>query len=288
MELLIPVALTIFVWWFATGAVLYLNGLPACTFRWSNGITALIGLCGLFALYLTREDTTAAGAYTAFFGALAVWAWNEMSFLLGHITGSTREDCPKGVRGTRRFILATQSIIYHELVILASATAIAFVTWGASNRFGLYTFLVFWVMRLSTKFNIFLGVPNITVQFLPKHLAYLATYFAHRPMNLLFPFSVTASTLAAAWLTHLAVHAPTGGFESVGYAMVATLLVLGVLEHWFLVIPLPFGELWSWGIGAREGRVQPSAHKPDKAQPLALTSAIVTPPQVGPIKTSQT
>lgn len=288
MELLIPVALTIFVWWFATGAVLYLNGLPACTFRLSNGIAGLIGLCGLAALYLTREDTTPMGAYAAFFGALAVWVWNEMSFLLGHITGSTREDCPGGVHGVRRFILATRSIIYHELVILASAAAIALVTWGAANRFGLYTFLVFWVMRLSTKFNIFLGVPNITVQFLPKHLAYLATYFAHRPMNLLFPFSVTASTLAAAWLTHLAIEAPAGGFESVGYAMVATLLVLGVLEHWFLVIPLPFGELWSWGLGTREGRVQPSAHKPEKSQPLALTSAIATPPVGGPIKTSRT
>ncbi len=95
MELLIPVALTIFVWWFATGAVLYLNGLPACTFRWSNGITALIGLCGLFALYLTREDTTSAGAYTAFFGALAVWAWNEMSFLLGHITAPPARIAPR-------------------------------------------------------------------------------------------------------------------------------------------------------------------------------------------------
>jgi putative photosynthetic complex assembly protein 2 len=287
VELLVPVALTIFVWWFATGAVLFLNGLPASTFRWSNGIMALVGMCGLFALHLTANNTSPAAAYTAFFGALSVWAWNEMSFLLGHITGSTREDCPKEARGLRRFILATRSIIYHELVILASAGAIALVTWGGANRFGLYTFLVFWVMRLSTKFNIFLGVPNITVEFLPKHLAYLATYFAHRPMNLLFPFSVTASTLAAAWLTHLAVEAPAGGFQSIGYAMVATLLVLGVVEHWFLVIPLPFGELWSWGMGAREGRVSPNAHKPEKT-PLALNPAIVAPPVGGPIKTSRT
>jgi putative photosynthetic complex assembly protein 2 len=286
VELLIPIALTIFAWWFATGAVLYLNGLPPCTFRWSNGIAALIGLCGLLALYLTRETASAAGAYTAFFGALAVWAWNEMSFLLGHITGSTREDCPRDARGLRRFILAARSVIYHELVILGCAAAIALVTWNATNRFGLYTFLVFWIMRLSTKFNIFLGVPNITVQFLPKHLSYLATYFAHRPMNLLFPVSVTASTLAAAWLTHLALSAPIGSFEAIGFAMVASLLVLGILEHWFLVIPLPFGELWSWGIGAAEGRVQPGAHRPD-ATPIIPTPAIATPPAAGPIKTSR-
>ncbi len=190
------------------------------------------------------------------------------------------------MRGIRRFILATQSIIYHELVILASAAAIALVTWGASNRFGLYTFLVFWVMRLSTSSTSSSGAEHHGA--VPAQAPCLSRdLFAHRPMNLLFPFSVTASTLAAAWLTHLAIQAPTGGFESVGYAMVATLLVLGVLEHWFLVIPLPFGELWSWGIGARESRVQPSAHKPEKTQTLALTSAIVTPPR-GPIKTSQT
>jgi putative photosynthetic complex assembly protein 2 len=287
VEFLIPVALTVFVWWFATGAVLYLNGLPPCTFRWSNGITALIGLCGLWVLYNTRESTSTTGAYAAFFGALAVWAWNEMSFLLGHITGSMREECPRDARGLRRFVLAARSIIYHELVILVSAAAIALVTWNATNRFGLYTFLVFWVMRLSTKFNIFLGVPNITVHFLPKHLGYLATYFAHRPMNLLFPFSVTASTLAAAWLTHLALHAPVGSLEAIGYAMVASLLVLGIMEHWFLVIPLPFGKLWSWGIGAPEGRVQPGAHRPD-ATPITLTPAIAIPPSGGPIKTGRT
>jgi putative photosynthetic complex assembly protein 2 len=286
VEVLLPVAIAVFVWWFATGVVLYLNGLPPCTFRWSNGIMALVGLAGLAALYLSRNTTTPGGAYAAFFGALAIWAWNEMSFLLGHITGSNRADCPKGVAGFARFMLATKSIIHHELAILASAAAVALATLDAPNGVGLMTFLVLWIMRLSTKFNIFLGVPNITVQFLPKHLAYLATYFTHRPMNLLFPLSVTASTLVAAWMVHLALEAPSGSFEAIGYTMVSTFLVLGVLEHWFLVIPLPFGELWAWGIGARERRVQPhaSGHAPST---IILTSAIATPPVAGPIESNR-
>ena len=36
------------------------------------------------------------------------------------------------------------------------------LTWGGANQVGTWTFLVLWVMRLSAKLNVFLGVPNLT------------------------------------------------------------------------------------------------------------------------------
>ena len=50
-------------------------------------------------------------------------------------------------------------------------------------------------MRESAKLNLFLGVRNLSEEFLPAHLAYLQSYFRRRSMNMLFPFSVTVSTV---------------------------------------------------------------------------------------------
>jgi hypothetical protein len=37
--------------------------------------------------------------------------------------------------------------------------------------------------------------------------------------------------------------------QSVGLLLVSTMILLGVLEHWLLVLPLP-ATLWGWGIRA--------------------------------------
>ena len=41
-------------------------------------------------------------------------------------------------------------------------------------------------------------------------------------------------------------------------SLCAGLLSLAVLEHWFLVVPLPFETLWNWGLRSR-------AHAPHEA-----------------------
>jgi hypothetical protein len=47
-------------------------------------------------------------------------------------------------------------------------------------------------------------------------------------------------------------------FRAVGDTLLATMLILGVVEHWFLVLPLPLSELWSWSIRFREERAAAS------------------------------
>jgi putative photosynthetic complex assembly protein 2 len=106
-------------------------------------------------------------------------------------------------------------------------------------------------MRLSAKFNVYLGVPNLAEAFLPDHLKYIGTYFRKRSMNLLFPVAVTASTAASVLLIWSAASATTP-FAAVSYTLVATLMVLAVVEHWFMVLPLPAEALWSWGLTSRE------------------------------------
>lgn len=252
----VAVGFVVVLWWASTGLVLYLDGLPRRTFRWSLGGATVLAAAALAALAETRDETTIAGAGIAFVSALAVWGWNELAFLTGVITGPNRRACPPGVTGWRHFLAATGSILWHELAIAASALAVFAVTAGGDNQVGLWAFLILWVMRLSTKLNVFLGVPNLSEEFLPDHLKYIASFFRRRPMNLLFPVSVTATTVLFVALVAEAT-AAAGPFAATAATLLAALTGLALLEHWFLVLPIPAMELWRWGLKSRSTHAEP-------------------------------
>jgi putative photosynthetic complex assembly protein 2 len=244
----LPALYALFVWWFSTGLILWLDGLPRRTFRWSLlGATVVLAVAS-YALAQSSHVTTRAGAYVAFTSAIGIWAWNEMSFLLGFVTGPRREACPEGCGGWGHFRHAAETLLHHELAIAASALVVVLLTWGAPNQIGTWTFLALWAMRLSTKLNVFLGVSNLSEEFLPAHLEYLKHFFTRKPMNPLFPLSITAGTVATVLVVRAAIAPEAGSFEAAGYTFLATLLALAVLEHWFLVLPLPSSALWGWGL----------------------------------------
>jgi len=265
----LPIVATLFAWWFSTGAILYLDGLPRRTFRWSFSAASLIAIAALWGLSATADQTGAAGAYLAVLCAVLLWGWNEMAFLFGYLTGPRREPCPPEATGFARFAFATRAILHHELALLACLLLVAALTWGGANPFGLMTFALLFAMRLSTKLNIYLGVPNTTVEFLPAHLGYLKSYFRQKPMNLLFPFSATLSTLLTAWLVHKAALGDPA--LATGFVLVATLAALGVIEHWFLVVPLPVADLWSWGLRSH-----------DRALPKSVARTALPPARIAP------
>ncbi len=251
LEIGLPVLFAILVWWLGTGVILYLDGRGRATFRASFIWTTAAALAAFAALALTRNWETPAGAYIAFTAAVVIWGWNEMSFLMGFIAGPNREPCPPEARGFRRFGLALRTVIDHELAIAVSGALIMLATLGGANQFGLWTFAVLWVMRISAKLNIFLGAPNVPTEFLPPHLAYLKSYFPRRPMNGFFPLAITAATLVTAFLVHMALFAGDA-FSRIGYLLLTTMMALAVLEHWLLYIPLSATRLWSWGLTSHE------------------------------------
>jgi putative photosynthetic complex assembly protein 2 len=246
-----PVLFTLFVWWFSTGLILFLDRLPRTTFRWSMGIATLIAAAGLIGLAGARNDTSVAGAYCAFASAILVWAWHECSFLLGFLTGPSDKPCPPGCAGWRRLKLAATSIIHHELALAATGLVVIALAAGGANKVGLWTFVVLWTMRLSTKINLFLGVPNVGEEFLPEHLRYIASYFAKRPMNLFFPVSVTLTTGALGFVLRDLTTPGLSDFDTAALCFLVTLLALAVIEHWFLVSPIPVTGLWSWSLKER-------------------------------------
>jgi len=247
----LPALYALFIWWFSTGAILWLDGLPARTYRWSmlGATMVLVGaLCGLAA---SSADDSVLGAYCAFSCGLLIWGWQEMAFLMGYATGPVKAPCPPDARGWRRFVLALQAILHHQIAILAGAVAVVVATWGQPNQIGTWTYLLIWGMRQSAYINVFLGARNLNEQFLPDHLRYLGSFFLARPMNLLFPFAVTAATLLTALLFHRALAAGASDFEAAGFTFLGTLAALATLEHWFLVLPIPAEALWKWGMRSR-------------------------------------
>ena len=157
------------------------------------------------------------------------------------------------------------------------------VSWGQPNKLGVWTFLVLFGMRLSAKLNVFLGVPNLSEEFLPQHLGFLKSYFGRKPMNGLFPVSITLSTLCAAYVFHLAVAPDAGAFAASGYTLLGALIALGTLEHWLLVLPLPDAALWRWALrkpdGGAEGVLSPAGLRPGTNTASSATLSAV--PQEG-------
>jgi putative photosynthetic complex assembly protein 2 len=259
-SLWIAAAFAIFMWWFSTGIVLLLDTLPRTTFRWSLLLSSGLAVAALLGLAHTSQQTTLAGAYCAFTCALLLWGWHELSFLTGWITGPRRTALPAGVRGWPRFVASVQAILWHELAILAMGGLVVFITWGAPNQVGTATFALLWVMRVSAKLNLFLGVRNLSEEFLPPHLAYLASFFRRRRMNALLPLSVAGGLVAVLMLAAAARVPAVPPAVAVGHTLVATLLLLAVVEHLLLVLPLPSTWLWRWAM--RAGRDDPPLATP--------------------------
>ncbi|MBQ0960510.1 DUF3623 domain-containing protein [Ideonella sp. 4Y11] len=254
-EIALAVGFTLFLWWFSTGVIIYLDGLPQRTFVTTMRWTTAVLVAALWGLVHTRDDVSASGAYCAFTCALLVWAWQEVAFLLGMVTGPRREACPPQATGWRRAHLALQTVLYHEFALVVLALTVLACVGPGSNRVGVWTYALLWAMRQSAKLNIFLGVRNLGESLLPPHLAYLSSYFRRRAMNPLFPFSallIGAATVLA-WGPLLDSGMPATG-EGAARVLLGTLLALGVLEHVLLVLPLPSDALWRWGLSSHRAK----------------------------------
>ncbi|MDJ0939119.1 MAG: putative photosynthetic complex assembly protein PuhE [Woeseiaceae bacterium] len=251
MAYALPIAFAVAAWWLSTVLIIYRAGLPQRSFVTTLAGTTVVMLVGLYALVVSRNDTSALAPYLAFFGALAVWAWHEVSYLFGFVNGPRPEACPPDTSGWRRFVLGVKTCVYHELAIVATAIAIGALLWNASNQVGLWTFVILWLMRWSAKLNIFLGVRNLHDEFWPEHLLYLKSFVRRRNMNELFPVSIIAATLALGMLGFAAATAGEDTFQRTAAMLLATLLALATVEHWLLILNIRDDVLWRPGMRSR-------------------------------------
>jgi putative photosynthetic complex assembly protein 2 len=258
--------MALFLWWFSTGIILWRvrradNGGPD-DHLWSVLLGLFLLGLGVLGFHQTLDDASPTGVYIGFLSALAIWGWIELAFLSGVITGPNTRPCPEHAPEWERFIRAFGTIAYHEILLAVTTIVMLAMAWQHPNHFGALTFAVLFVARISAKLNLFFGVANINTEFLPSTLSHLPSHFRRRPMNGFFPVSVTALCFAAGcWMERLGA-ATTPGAEA-GYALLAALTLLALLEHWFMVLPLTDQKLWRW-------MIDPPAHKAKGPPPAGL------------------
>ncbi|MEM8741092.1 MAG: putative photosynthetic complex assembly protein PuhE [Pseudomonadota bacterium] len=254
----------LFLWWFSTGAILVVlrhadrGGNTA--HRRAVLFTAPLALFGVWGLATSFAMPSVPGAYLGFVAAIAVWGWLEHAFLAGVIAGPNRRPCPPGAPEWERFVRAWGTIAYSEMALTAVLIALVWAAWDAENTVGLWSFAVLYLARISAKLNVYLGVPNINTEFLPRPVRHLASHFRVAPMNRLFPVSVTALSLATGcWLERIWAQ-EAGSAGAVGFALLAALTALALVEHWLMVLPLPDAKLWRWMLPDPS----PATARPDK------------------------
>ena len=260
----IAALVALFLWWFSTGIILWRVRVADNGTAQDHVNSVIIGLpllvIGLVAARASLTDLSPFGIYLAFFAAIAIWGWIELAFLSGVITGPNTLPCPPFATTRDRFWRAVGTVAWHELALIAALVVLGTASLHADNPFAFATFGLLFVARISAKLNLFCGVPRINTQFLPKPLVHLPSHFRYGRITAMFPVSVSALTVASALLLERAINVTAPGM-AIGYALLTCLCLLALLEHWFMVLPLPDEKLWRWMMPARKTHTKDRLHE---------------------------
>ncbi|TVP78672.1 MAG: DUF3623 family protein [Gemmatimonadales bacterium] len=241
------VAVALVAWWGGTGLLLLLA--RAAT-RGAQREILLVGASGAAVAagagaVAIRDTGGISGALMGFGIGVLLWAWHELAFLSGVVTGPVRTPLPDKVSGFRRFRHAVGTILHHEVALAATVLVLGVISLGAVNAVAFQTFFLLWIMRLLAKLNLFVGVPNPNRHLFPPRLAHLASLVPPRPAGVFHTLSLAAIGVGAAALGVAGWTAP-GTFEGVSLLLLATLAGLAWVEHLVMRLPVRFETLWGW------------------------------------------
>ncbi len=247
----VPFIVTVMIWFVATGIVAWADNRDRTTFPRSLAIGGVGAIAGLVVILVAAQSVSILAVYAAFIGALLVWGWHEIGFLTGAAAGPRRVPAEPGLRGLERFTQASATVIHHEVALALTALLLISLSWNAPNQIGATVFVMLFFLRLSTKLNMYVGVPNSTAEMLPPHLTYLKTYFGPNRMTWQLAASIAVIFAITCWFGALASRAEIGSAEMAGASLLTTLCLLGWLEHLFLALPFRDGMLWGWAFRKR-------------------------------------
>lgn len=256
----VPFIVTLAIWFMATGVIAFFANAGGETrargaFRKSVAVGGAAGIAGLVTILIASASVSLGAVYLSFVGALMVWCWHEIGFLTGASAGPRREAQSLGARGFDRFTQASATVMHHEIALALTALMLISLSWTAPNQIGATVFVLMFGLRLSSKINLFIGVPNSSVEMMPQHLGYLKSYFGRNRMTFVLAASIAAIIALAAWFASLAMAAPAGSPQMVGASLLTALCLLGALEHLFLALPFRDGMLWGWAFKRRSNPV---------------------------------
>ncbi|MFZ4649105.1 MAG: putative photosynthetic complex assembly protein PuhE [Rubrivivax sp.] len=245
----LPLVVALLLWWAGTGAVLLLDRLPRHMGAFAFFVASLATVAALACIGHSAHDAGVSGAYAGFSCAILVWGWHEFTFLSGWITGPRRDGVTPGAAPLRRLSEAVQVLLWHEIALLVTAATLWIWLGRSQNPVAAWTFTLLYVMRVSAKVNLYLGVRNLSLEFLPAHLSYLGSYFRTRRFNGLMPWSLLAGVVCSVWLVEAASAAGPG--RRAALMLLVSMLGLALIEHLMMVLPMQPAALWRWALKRR-------------------------------------
>lgn len=241
-RLLGGIALVVGFWWLATGLIVAVE---------RNDTTRLIGvitatwllLVAVVLAWRVRHDTTPRGAVVGFLAGALVWLWLSSLFYAGVIVGPSVSVSPD-LGQAPSWPLAFRAIVatgWHDLLTIAVLGAIYLLP--ARNVTAWQVLGLFWVVQQAAKLNVFLGVPNAGVRFLPPKLVFLTAFFGPPHFTPWLALSIVVAALVAAWLARRAWRAATP-HDRWRLGLLALLAFLAAVEYAVLAVPadLPFWD----------------------------------------------
>jgi putative photosynthetic complex assembly protein 2 len=247
-----PSLIALVSWWFGTGIILLLVRLPKEWFSAARGFWTLISLPALFFCYLSMQENSNINAYLGFVSTIIVWGWHELVFLTGWISGSRRIPLEPNLGLWNRFKQSVEVIWHHELALFLNLLFLVGLQIGHPNHTAVCTFGLLWLMRLSSKLNLFFGVPQVGEQYLPSQLAYMGSYFQKKAVGRFFYLSMGSSVIAwfaLIWQAHAGQVTITSH-----WVLLASLLGLAIIEHILMMIPFSLERVWGWALKADESK----------------------------------
>lgn len=256
LAFLTAVLYALFLWWFVTGLIVVVYGRSRWVVNLYFVCATIIMVLALAGLVLTRQQTQPAAVYLALTCGILIWAWQVTAYYLGYVTGPRHikeflELLPAMNNSQMglffRFRHALQASLFHELLIVGFVVLLAGILWNAANKWGLWIFLALWVMHSLAKLNVFFGVRNFRIEFLPAHLHYLDVVLSKQKNNLLLLLTIVVGLASSLVFFYQGIIPGVMPGQAIGFLVVGTMIALGVIEHLLLVLPLP-AILWGWGI----------------------------------------
>jgi putative photosynthetic complex assembly protein 2 len=266
-----PSLIALLSWWFGTGIILLLVRLPKEQFSAARLGWTLISIPAMYFSYKSMLETTNANAYTGFISTIVLWGWHELAFLTGWISGPRKVALERDLNIWNRFKQSVDVIWHHELALFLNLLLLVIVQIGHPNHTAMCTFALLWLMRLSSKLNLFFGVPQVGEQYLPAHLIYMGSYFRKKPVGIFF--YTTMSLSISAWL-YLIWQAHEGLVTITSHwVLLASLLGLAIIEHIIMMVPLSLERVWGWALKSDVTHTKgvSSAFNPANSNPLSTT-----------------
>jgi putative photosynthetic complex assembly protein 2 len=248
----IPMAIgtVVLFWWLATGVIVAVE---------RNDTTRLIGvivaswlavLAGVIAGRV-RHDETPRGALAGFAAGALFWLWLSALFYAGAVVGPS-VSVPASLGAAPSIPLAIRAIVatgFNDLLSIA-VIGILYLVPGR-NRMAWQTVGLFWVVQQLAKLNVFFGVVNAGVRFLPPRLAFLTAFFGPpRVTPLLLLSIVVALVVGVQWVRR--ARREVVPFEQCRWALLAVLALLAAFEYLVLALPTEL-PLWDAFLRARGG-----------------------------------